>query len=166
VTAAAFPSGTVKRRTPQSADDWFQGAIRYLSRVDRTAAQVERFLASKGASSAHVKQVVSRLSALRYLDDRAYAVRWLESTLVRRPMARDRLRNELRAKGLAESLVDDTILEGLREMDDDALARRALALKARNARRLSLQRMALLLRQRGFGEETIERIISDCSGKE
>jgi regulatory protein len=156
----------VKRRTPQSVDDWFHRAVRYLARGDRTAAQVERFLATKGAPPAWVKQVISRLSALRYLDDRAYAVRWLETTLVRRPMARDRLKSELTAKGLAESLVDQTILEGLEGMDDGALAQRALTLKGRDGGRLSLQRMALLLRQRGFGEETIEGIISDCSGKE
>jgi regulatory protein len=156
----------VKRCTLQSADDWFRGAVRYLARFDRTAAQVERFLATKGASPAEVKQVISRLSALRYLDDRAYAVRWLEATLARRPMARDRLRTELTAKGLAESLVDDTILEGLEGTDDDALARRALTMKGRDGGRLSLQRKVLLLRRRGFGEETIERIIGDCSGKE
>ena len=156
----------MKRPTPQSADDWFHRAVRYLARVDRTAAQVERFLASKGASPADVSLVISRLSALHYLDDRAYAVRWLETTLVRRPMAREQLKTELTAKGLPESLVDETILEGLEGMDDEALARRVLTLKGRDGGHLSLQRTVLLLRRRGFGEETIERIISDCSRKE
>jgi regulatory protein len=140
--------------------------VRYLARFDRTAAQVERFLASKGASPAHVKQVMSRLSALRYLDDRAYAIRWLEATLARRPMGRDRLRSELMARGLGETLADDAIVEGLDGMDEETLARRALTLRGRHGGRLSRQRMVFLLRQRGFGEETIERIISDCSGKE
>ena len=140
------------RRIPQSGDEWFRRAVRYLARFDRTAAQVERFLTSKGASPAHVTQVVSRLSALRYLDDRAYAVRWLEATLARRPMG--------------EALADHAIDEGLDGMDEDMLARRALTLKGREGGRLSRQRMVFLLRQRGFGEETIERIISDCSGEE
>jgi regulatory protein len=156
----------VKRRIPQSGDEWFRRAVRYLARFDRTAAQVERFLSSKGASPAHVKQVMSRLSALRYLDDRAYAVRWLEATLARRPMGRDRLRNELLARGLGETLADDAIVEGLEGLDEDTLARRALTLKDRSGGRLSRQRMVFLLRQRGFEEETIERIIGDCSSKE
>ena len=101
----------VKRRIPQSGDEWFHRAVRYLARFDRTAAQVERFLTSKGASPAHVKQVISRLAALRYLDDRAYAARWVESTLARRPMGRDRLKVELVARGLAESLADDVIVD-------------------------------------------------------
>ena len=156
----------VKRRIPQSGDEWFHRAVRYLARFDRTAAQVERFLTSKGASPAHVKQVISRLAALRYLDDRAYAARWVESTLARRPMGRDRLKYELVAKGLAESLADDVIVEGLEGMDEEMLARRALKLTGRNRERLPRQRTVILLRQRGFGEDTIERIISDCPGKD
>jgi regulatory protein len=156
----------VKRRSPQSGNEWFHRAVRYLARFDRTAVQVERFLTSKGASRVQVKQVISRLSALKYLDDRAYAVRWLESTLARRPMGRDRLKSELMAKGLAETLADNAIVEGLNGMDEEMLARRALRLKSRHGGRNPRQRTVSLLRQRGFGEETIERIMSDCRGEE
>lgn len=149
------------RRIPQSGDEWFHRAVRYLARFDRTAAQVERFLTSKGASAAQVKQVMTRLSAHRYLDDRAYATRWVESTLARRPMGRDRLKRELLARGLGESLADDAIIEGLQGLDEETLARRALRLKGRDRAPVPRQRSASLLRQRGFGEDTIERIISD-----
>jgi len=151
----------VTRRIPQSGDEWFHRAVRYLARFDRTAAQVERFLTSKGASAAQVKQVMTRLSAHRYLDDRAYATRWVESTLARRPMGRDRLKRELLARGLGESLADDAIIEGLQGLDEETLARRALRLKGRDRASVPRQRSASLLRQRGFGEDTIERIISD-----
>jgi regulatory protein len=156
----------VKRRIAQSGDEWFHRAVRYLARFDRTAAQVEQFLTRKGASRAQVKQVISRLSALRYLDDRAYAARWVETTLARRPMGRDRLKSELMAKGLGETLADDAIVDGLDGMDEEALARRALRLKGRGGGRTLRQRTVSLLRQRGFREETIERIMSDCPGEE
>ena len=156
----------MKRRSPQSGNEWFHRAVRYLARFDRTAVQVERFLTSKGASRAQVKQVISRLSALKYLDDRAYAVRWLETTLARRPMGPDRLKSELMAKGLRETLAEDAIREGLNGMDEETLARRALRLKGRHDGRNRRQRTASLLRQRGFGEETIERIMSDRPGEE
>ena len=154
----------MKRRIPQSGDEWFHRAVRYLARFDRTAAQVERFLASKGASRARIQQVISRLSTLRYLDDRAYAVRWVETTLARRPMGRDRLKHELMAKGLSAPLVDDAIVKGLDGMDEETLARRALRLKGHDVG--SRQRRLSLLRQRGFGDETIERIMRDSPGEE
>jgi regulatory protein len=137
--------------------------VQYLARFDRTAAQVARFLASKGATAAQVKQVITRLSALRYLDDRAYAARWIESTLARRPMGRDRLKDELIARGLDESLADEAIMDGLRGLDEEALARRVLRLKGRDRRPVPRRRTVSLLRQRGFGEDTIERIIRDSS---
>jgi regulatory protein len=149
----------VKRRIPQSGDDWFHRAVRYLARLDRTTAQVERFLASKGASAAQITQVITRLSALRYLDDRAYAARWVESTLARRPMGRARLKSELVARGLGDALADEVIGERLDRLDEETLARLALRLKGRA--RLPRRRTVSLLRQRGFEEETIERIMRD-----
>ncbi|MDF2459354.1 MAG: hypothetical protein K0S79_1770, partial [Nitrospira sp.] len=130
----------MKRRIPQSGDHWFQCAVRYLARFDRTAAQVERFLTRKGASSAQAKQILGRLSTLRYLDDRAYAARWIEATLARRPMAVERLKSELLARGLSESVAGEMIRKGMEEVDEEALARRAVFLQGRQGSRLLPQR--------------------------
>ena len=151
----------MKRRVPQTRDEWFDRAVRYLARFDRTAAQVERFLTSKGASSTQTKRVVSRLSALRYLDDRAYATRWVETMMARRPTGREGLKSGLLTKGLSETLVDEVIGEALQDVDEETLARRALQRRRRNSHRLRPRQTASFLRQRGFAEETIERIISD-----
>src|SRR6185503_5810093 len=48
-----------------------------------------------------------------------------------RPMGRDRLKSELMAKGLGETLADDAIVDGLDGLDEETLARRALRLKGR-----------------------------------
>jgi regulatory protein len=151
----------VKRRVPQSGDEWFHRAVRYLARFDRTAAQVERFLTSKGASSTQIKQVINRLSDLRYLDDRAYATRWVETTVARQPRGREGLKSELLTRGLSEALADDVIGEALQAVDEETLARRALQVQRRKGHRVPPRRTAYFLRQRGFTEETIERIISD-----
>jgi regulatory protein len=151
----------VKRRRPPSGDEWFHRAVRYLARFDRTAAQVERFLISKGASSNQIKQVIHRLSALRYLDDRAYATRWVETMIARRPTGREGLKSALLTRGLSEALVDEVIGGALQDVDEETLARQALRIQRRNSRRLLPRQTASFLRQRGFAEETIERIIRD-----
>jgi SOS response regulatory protein OraA/RecX len=81
-------------------------------------------------------------------------------------MGRDRLKSELIARGLGETLADDVIVEGLEGLDEETLARLAVRLKARGRGPVVRQRTVSLLRRRGFGEETIERIIKDCSAKE
>ncbi|HLZ35870.1 MAG TPA: regulatory protein RecX [Nitrospira sp.] len=140
--------------------------MRYLARFDRTAAQVERFLTSKGASPTQAGQTIRRLSALRYLDDHAYATRWVEARLARQPMGRERLKIELLAKGVAEALADGVIRDALQEVDEETWARQALRIQRRKGRRLLPRQAASLLRQRGFGEETIERIIGGGSEPE
>jgi regulatory protein len=141
-------------------------AVRYLARWDRTVAQVEQFLLSKGASASQAKQTISRLSDLRYLDDRAYAGRWIESRLARQPMGRERLLAELQAKGIQETVAERAVREALREVDDDTLAKRALKSWQRKGRRVAMLQAVRLLRQWGFEEETIERTIRARFGHE
>ncbi|ULA62529.1 MAG: Regulatory protein RecX [Nitrospira sp.] len=136
-------------------------AVRYLARWDRTVAQVEQFLLSKGASTSRAKQVIGRLSDLRYLDDRAYAERWIESRLARQPMGRERLLAELLGKGIQEALAEKAVQDAFCGIDEEALARRALKVWQRKGRRVTLLQAARLLRQWGFGDEAIERTIRD-----
>ena len=155
-----------KRLSPSSSEEWMHLAVRYLARWDRTVAQVEQFLLSKGASASQAKQTISRLSDLRYLDDRAYAGRWIESRLARQPMGRERLLAELQAKGIQETVAERAVREALREVDDDTLAKRALKSWQRKGRRVAMLQAVRLLRQWGFEEETIERTIRARFGHE
>jgi len=141
------------------SEQWLHLAVRYLARRDRTVAQVEQFLRDKGAFPAQAKKTIGRLSNLRYLNDRAYAERWVEKRLARRPMGRERLKAELQAKGIADTLADGAIHKGLRGVNEEALARRVLKARQRRGRRLTPVQALRLLRQRGFEEETIDRII-------
>lgn len=134
-------------------------AVRYLARRDRTVVQVERFLVHKGASPSEVREIVTRLSRLRYLDDRAYAERWVAARVARRPMGRARLEAELSGRGVAEKVAVQAIRGALRDLDEETLARRVLSSARRTGRRLTLRQSVRLLRQRGFEEETVERIM-------
>ena len=141
-------------------------AVRYLARRDRTVAQVERFLVQKGATPSLVQDIVTRLSRLRYLDDRAYAERWIEARLARRPMGRARLEAELSARGVTETLAGQAMREVLRNLDEETLARRVLSMTRRAGRRLTPGQAMRLLRQRGFEDETVERIMGAVLDRE
>ncbi|HJT21878.1 MAG TPA: regulatory protein RecX [Nitrospira sp.] len=151
--------------TAQSLDRWFQSAVRYLARFDRTTAQVEALLRAKGAGPRETRTIVGRLQDLGYLDDRAYAERWIEGRLARKPMGIERLRYELLGKGLPEDLTDDAIRAQLGDIDEDTLARRALAMRQRRGGRLSPLHASYLLHRWGFAEETVARIIGEYRGR-
>ncbi len=138
-----------------------QLGIRFLASRDRTVAQVEQYLASKGASPIQVRQIVRRLTDLSYLNDDDYARRWVDNRLASRPMGQERLKAELQAKGIAEILANRVIADAFGAASEEVVAHRVLQAAQRHGRRLTLSQLGRLLRQRGFSGETINRMIEE-----
>ncbi|MBX3332532.1 MAG: RecX family transcriptional regulator [Nitrospira sp.] len=147
------------RATSSGPDDVFRLAVRFLAYRDRTTAQVEQFLISRGFSSPQAKQAIRRLSELRYLDDAAFARRYAEKRLAARPVGLERLKAELQAKGITDRLADQVAAEIFRSIDEETLAQRVVRNAQRPARRLTPIQIGRLLHQRGFTEETIDHIM-------
>ena len=141
--------------------DWgLQLAVRALARSDRTTAQVERLLATKGASPAQIRAVVRRLISLRYLDDDIFAARWADRRLARMPMGRARLQDELLATGCPEHIVQTTLRATYRRMSERDLAMQVVKMAGWAGSTQTLGRLARLLSQRGFDEDTIETVMA------
>lgn len=148
------------RATSSGPDDVFRLAVRFLAYRDRTTAQVEQFLISRGLSSPQAKQAIRRLSELRYLDDAAFARRYAEKRLAARPVGLERLKAELQAKGITDRLADQVVAEIFRSIDEETLAQRVVRKAQRPARRLTPIQIGRLLHQRGFTEEIIDHIMA------
>ena len=146
----------LETRTP---DQWLQLAVRALARSDRTTAQIERLLAAKGASPAQTKATVRRLIALRYLDDVAFAARWADRRLARMPMGRARLQEELLATGCPDHIVQATLRAAYRKVSERDLAVQVVSMAGQGSSTQKIGRLARLLNQRGFDEDTIETVL-------
>jgi SOS response regulatory protein OraA/RecX len=72
-----------------------------------------------------------------------------------------RLKAELQAKGIAEAVADLVITDVFREVDEETLAHRALKAAQCRGRRLTLSQMVRFLRQRGFRDDVIDRMIEE-----
>ena len=142
-----------------SSDQWVQLALRTLARGDRTTAQIERLLTVKGATPGQVRTAVRRLTSLRYLDDVAFASRWTDRRLARMPMGRARLQEELLATGCPEPIVQATLRATYRKVSEGDLAMQVVATAGKVATPQMLGRVARLLSQRGFDEDTIETVM-------
>ena len=149
----------VTGKAAPSPDQWLQLAVRALARSDRTTAQIERLLAAKGASPSQVRAAVRRLTSLRYLDDVAFAVRWADRRLTRMPMGRTRLQEELLVTGCPEHIVHATLRAAYRKVSERDLARQVVTMAGRATSVQTLGRLARLLSQRGFDEDTIETVM-------
>lgn len=153
----------MKRRVTDQAtpsfDQWLQVAARALARSDRTTRQIEQLLAAKAASPAQIRAVVRPLTALGYLDDKAFAMRWADRRLARMPMGRARLQEELLATGCPEHIVQATLRSIYRTVSERDLAMQVVRLAGRGTSAQRLGGVARLLNQRGFDEDTIETVM-------
>jgi SOS response regulatory protein OraA/RecX len=147
------------RFTGFEQDQWLQLAVRALARSDRTTAQIERLLAVKGASPAQTRAAVRRLIGLRYLDDVAFAARLADRRLARMPMGRARLQEELRATGCPEHIVHATLRATYRKVSEQDLAMQVVSMAGQGNSTQKIGRLARLLNQRGFDEDTIETVM-------
>jgi regulatory protein len=147
------------------SDRWLQLAVRALARSDRTTAQIERLLAAKGASPAQTKATVRRLIALRYLDDVAFAARWADRRLARMPMGRARLQEELLATGCPDHIVQATLRAAYRTVSERDLAMQVVSMAGQGNSTQKIGRLARLLNQRGFDEDTIETALGMVNGE-
>lgn len=159
-------SRRIANKAAPSSDQWVQLAVCALARSDRTTAQIERLLAAKGASPTHIKATVRRLIALRYLDDAAFAARWADRRLTRMPMGRVRLQEELLATGCSERIVQATLRAAYRKVNESDLAIQVIATAGRTSSIQTLGRVARLLNQRGFDEDTIETVMGPLLDEE
>ncbi len=141
-------------------------AVRALARSDRTTVQIERLLGEKGASPAQIRAVVRRLTSLKYLNDEAFATRWVERRLSCMPMGRARLHEELLATGCSERIVYATVLAAYRKLSEQDLAVQVLARASRTVSAKGPSRIARLLSQRGFDEDTIETVMGPLMREE
>jgi len=155
VALAAVSRRIVNKAAP-SPDPWLQLAVRALARSDRTTAQIEQLLATKGASPSQIRTAVLRLKSLRYLDDAAFASRWTDRRLARMPMGRVRLQEELLVTGCPEHIAHATVMAAYRTVSEGDLAAQVVRMAGRSNSAQKIGRLARLLSQRGFDEDTIE----------
>ncbi len=86
-------------------------------------------------------------------------MRWADRRLARIPMGRVRLQEELLATGCPEQIVQSTLRAIYRKVSERDLAAQVVAIAGRNSSAQTPGRLARLLSQRGFDEDTVETVM-------
>jgi regulatory protein len=126
-------------------------ALRLLAQRPHATAELDAKLRRRGFPEAAVAAVLQRLAELGLLDDLAFARALVEQRSASRgPVA---IAAELSRRGVAREVAE----AALAELDPD----RQLATARLLASGLRPDRAAARLRQRGFDEEQVERVLRD-----
>ena len=135
-----------------------QMAVAYLGYSDRTVSQVRSKLAQKGCSQASVDAVIDGLERARLLDDTAYARRWIEYGLERRPAGSAKFAEDLRRRGIDGGIIESTLAEFADQVGSKEAALGLLQSRMSRytglERQVAERRMRDLLARRGFDGET------------
>ena len=137
-----------------------QRALGFLSYRPRSVEEVRKNLRKHEIPEAVIAETVERLQRNGLLGDAAFAQVWVENRSTFRPRGKRALKMELRQKGLADDLIQETLAENV---DEEVLA---LAAAQKYVRKLNgldwqafRQKLGGFLMRRGFGYEVIAPVL-------
>lgn len=138
-----------------------QIALRRLTTRGRSAAELRSDLIQRAVTPEVADQVIDRLRQVGLVDDAEFAAEWVRSRRGPKALSANRLRAELRAKGVAEPVVDQALAGlGADEAElADALAERRMAAMAGLDRLVIERRLGAQLIRRGFSPAVARRAI-------
>ncbi|HSF05024.1 MAG TPA: regulatory protein RecX [Methylomirabilota bacterium] len=134
-----------------------------LSRRPWTRAELARRLIRRGAPADIADRVIADLTDRGYLDDAAFALRWVQ-VRAGRGYGATRLRAELRARGVAAALIDEALAPLAAETELEqarALARRRLGALRRARPDRAAARLADYLARRGYRPAVASRVVRE-----
>jgi regulatory protein len=141
---------------PDSPAELKARALRHLVRREHSRAELARKLAPHAESAASLEQVLDFLAEKKSQSDLRYAEE--RARVLSRKYGPARIRHELRAKGIAQEIVESVRADGELECAREILNRRY---RAPAATREERAKRARFLQGRGFSSEVIARLVLD-----
>jgi regulatory protein len=138
-------------------------ALDLLARKPWTRRDLARRLRRRGAPADVAEAVVADLEARGYVDDRAFAATWAEVRARERAVGRERLREELVARGVARPLAETAIEQAFQDTNELTRARaaglRRMAARRRTAPERAPRRLHDYLRRRGYPGDVVRQVL-------
>lgn len=143
--------------------------LRRLSAAPRTRHELAVDLVDRGVPQAAIDQVLDRFAEVGLIDDAGFARMWVDSRLRTRGAAPRVLRQELRARGVDEEIVDSVLVS----IDTDRqreVAARLVESRRRSVARLEpvvqVRRLTSLLVRRGYSSGMAYEVVRSCLGSD
>lgn len=136
-------------------------AFALLEYRDRTEFELSRKLCERGYGADEIEKTVIFLKECRYLDDEAYAGRYIRSHAAKK--SRRQIRFDLEQKGVAREIIELILQE--EEVDEDSQIRKLLLKKGwepeKRLEPAEYRRIMGALGRRGFSAEAIRRVMQE-----
>ncbi|HEU0164890.1 MAG TPA: RecX family transcriptional regulator [Thermomicrobiales bacterium] len=136
-------------------------ALNLLAYRPRSEGEITTRLRQRNFSPTAIAAAIVRLREWHYVDDADFANRWIENRQQHRPRSARMLAQELKAKGVDQEIVRESIAEaGLDEVADArAVAERQRMKYASLDEETQNRRLMAFLARRGYGFDVIRRAL-------
>jgi regulatory protein len=139
----------------------YQAAVNFISYRPRSTAEVEERLTRKGYESPVIAQTIERLHQNGLLNDAQFAQAWVENRNTFRPRSQRALSYELRKKGVAAEVIEQTLDTST---DEENLAYQAALRQSRKYAHeewpVFRVKLGAFLMRRGFSYQTIAPVVT------
>lgn len=139
-----------------------QRALDFIGYKPRTEREVRQRLTRAGVDEASMAQIVADMRNAGLLDDASFSKEWVESRLRSSPASRRKLEWELRQKGVAQSVINQTLQTA--DVDDTQtaldMARRRLPRLAGDDAITQKRKLSDYLARNGFNYSTISEVLA------
>jgi regulatory protein len=147
------------RKTTSAPPTPYGRALARLARRDHSEQEIRRGLRRDGFADEEIEETVARLRRDRYLDDAGFAARLARSRMEHAGLGRNRVRLELRKKGVRRATAEAGLSEALSEVSEaevlDGLARRFWKSRDADEPRHRLRKLWAFLLRRGFPADLV-----------
>lgn len=149
---------------------WFDNCLKFLSFRPRSQKEVIDYLISKDVGDQVRLMVIDRLIDLKFIDDRKFALWFIEQRARFRPKGRRLIEMELRQKGIGKNTIEDAFTGFLQTADSDRNPALSLITKKMPAwERLEpakiRQKIQGFLLRRGFDWEDVNMVLKHLKDK-
>jgi regulatory protein len=128
-----FARKSAKPREFLNETGLYDYAVKALGRRMRTEAELRRLMNKRvepgERGEAVIATVIAQLKERRYLDDQSFAETYTRLRQENQKFGQRRVRQDLRQKGVAANLVEQTVDAGYNQTNEEALARAHLERK-------------------------------------
>lgn len=128
-------------------------ALSFLVRRERSEQEMREFLASKNHGENDIEKVIDYLYYFEYLDDEAYAGKYIRDKINFYPCGSEKLRLELEKKGIATSIIEQSLEENFNDEQELALAKDLLIKK--KSTEIDVEKKRRYLYQKGFSLDVV-----------
>ena len=152
-------------------DKLYTHALKFLTKRPRSEKEIRDNLFKKKADSAQIERIVARLKEQRFLNDKEFALWWIEQRQLLKPLGWRVLELELKQKGIHKEIIDEIKEANKGERKNVELVQAVTLAQKRFKKYEGLPRdevyrkLGGFLARRGFDLDTIKAVIDQLLQK-